>query len=55
MITFLFGISITLNIILGIGYLLIYKYSLKNIKNMLTNKLIKHFEKDSFDIENIEV
>lgn len=55
MVTFLLGISITINMILSLGYLLIYKYSLKNIKNMLTNKLIKHFEKDSFDIENIEV
>lgn len=53
MILILLGISITLNIISIIIFLLIYKYSLKGIKQKIENTLIKNFIKDDIDIMEV--
>lgn len=43
MINFILGISITLNIISIIGYLIIYKYSLKGLKRKIENYTLDNF------------
>ena len=53
MILILLGISITLNIISMIIFLLIYKYSLKGMKERIENTLIKNFIKDDIDIMEV--
>lgn len=53
MILILLGISITLNIISAIIFLLIYKYSLKGMKERIENTLIKNFIKDDIDIMEV--
>lgn len=50
---FILGISVTLNIISAIIFFLIYKYSLKGIKEKLENTLIKNFIKDDFNIMEV--
>lgn len=49
----IFGISIALNIISIIIFLLIYKYSLKGMKQKIENTLIKNFIKDDIDIMEV--
>lgn len=49
----IFGISIALNIISMIIFLLIYKYSLKGMKQKIENTLIKNFIKDDIDIMEV--
>ena len=49
----LLGISLTLNIISMIIFLLIYKYSLKGMKERIENTLIKNFIKDDIDIMEV--
>lgn len=43
MIIFLFGISITLNILSLIAFIFIYKYSLKGVKNNIENYALENF------------
>lgn len=49
----IFGISIALNIISVIIFLLIYKYSLKGMKERIENILIKNFIRDDIDIMEV--
>lgn len=53
MILILLGISLTLNIISMIIFLLIYKYSLKGMKERIENTLIKNFIRDDIDIMEV--
>lgn len=50
---FILGISITLNIILFIGFLIVYKYSLKGVKRKLENYLLDNFME--LDIVNTDI
>lgn len=43
MIKFVLGISITLNILSIIGFLIIYKYSLKGLKRKIENYTLENF------------
>ena len=53
MLIFLLGISITLNVVLGIVSLFIYRYSLKGVKNRIENAFINSFANDTIDIDSI--
>lgn len=46
MLIFLFGISVTLNIILSIIIFIIYKYSLKKVKKNIENFVLNNFLED---------
>ena len=43
MIKFLLGISITINVIAIIGFLIIYKYSLKGLKHKIEEYTLENF------------
>lgn len=52
MIIFLLGISLTLNIISGIAFFIIYRYSLKGVKDKIENMAINNFvNDDNFDMD----
>lgn len=53
MIIFILGISITLNFVLGIIMLFIYRYSLKGVKNRIENEFINSFSNDTIDIRGL--
>lgn len=50
---FLLGISITLNIFSIIGFLIIYKYSLKKVKHNIENFVLNNFIDDNIDIRGL--
>lgn len=54
MIKFLLGISITLNIISAIAFFIIYKYSLKGVKNRIEDLAIKNFTDFDFSLDELE-
>ncbi len=54
---FILGISITLNIISILGFLFIYKYSLKGLKHKLENYALENFmelDTSNFDIRGVK-
>lgn len=53
MIVFILGVSITLNFVLGIVMLFIYRYSLKGVKNRIENEFINSFTNDTIDIRSV--
>lgn len=54
MLIFLLGISITINIISIITFIIIYRYSLKGIKHKIENYALDNFMDQDFDINKIE-
>lgn len=54
MIKFILGISITLNIISIIIFFIIYKYSLKGLKNKIENIAINNFSDFDFNFDDLE-
>lgn len=53
---FILGISITLNVISILGFLIIYKYSLKGLKRKIENYVLDNFmELDTSMIEKIDL
>lgn len=53
MIKFILGISITMNILSIAAFFIIYKYSLKGIKNRIENIAINSFLNDSINLDMI--
>ena len=53
MIKFILGISITFNVISIIIFIIIYRYSIKGLKNKLENYALDNFMDLYFDIEKI--
>lgn len=55
MIVFLLGISITLNVICSIVFFIIYKYSLKGVRNRIEDIALENFvNEDNLDIFKIK-
>lgn len=54
MIIFLLGISITLNVISAIAFFVIYKYSLKGLKNKIEDMAIKNFTDFDLNFDDLE-
>lgn len=54
MIKFILGVSITLNVISAIVFFIIYKYSLKGVKNRIEDMAIKNFTDFDFNLDDLE-
>lgn len=54
MIKFILGISITLNVISAIAFFIIYKYSLRGVKNRIEDMAIKNFTDFDFDLDDLD-
>lgn len=51
---FLLGISITFNIISAIGFIIIYKYSLRGLTNKIENIALKNLSNFDIDFEDFK-
>lgn len=57
MLKFLLGISLTINVISIIGFIIIYKYSLKGLKRKIENYTLENFmdlDTPSIDIRGVK-
>lgn len=50
---FILGISITFNILSIAAFFIIYKYSLKGLKNRIENMAINNFLSDSINLDMV--
>lgn len=55
MIIFILGISVTINITSFIAFFIIYKYSLKNIKNKIEDFALNNFMDDDEDFNLFDI